>query len=253
MEGDCLMEIHAIIGDTTEFVGQSLRDLLEKEANVTVDAYTNSSDKLIDLYFEHRPEVLFINIDLLDNIEVSLVQQLKEITIELPLLVFFASDKKGAYQAIEYGAVDYLLMPISLNKYYRMLERLRELLCCKNEKIKAERNLPATNKLLIDDGEKMIVVAPSSIYYAVPSQRLLEIHTEDKVIESKLTLQELEKKLAGRSFFRTHRSYLVNLNQVLEITPWFNGAYNITLKDKDRTTIPVSRSARKSLFERFGS
>lgn len=247
------MEIHAIIGDTVELEGQSLDDLLEKESDVVVDAYTTSSEKLIDLYFEHKPEVLFINIELLDRIEVSLVQQLKEITADLPLLVFFASDEKGAYQAINYGAVDYLLMPISLNKYYRMLERLREALCCKRQKNKREGNLQATDKLLIDDGEKMIAVAPSSIYYAVPSQRLLEIHTEDKVIESKQTLQELERKLAGGSFFRTHRSYLVNLNQVLEITPWFNGAYNITLKDKERTTIPVSRSARKALFERFGS
>lgn len=81
---------------------------------------------------------------------------------------------------------------------------------------------------------------------------MLEIHTENDVIESKMTLQELEKKLSGRAFFRTHRSYLVNLNHILEITPWFNGAYNITLKDKDKTTIPVSRSARKALFEKFG-
>src|SRR5699024_135731 len=93
----------------------------------------------------------------------------------------------------------------------------------------------------------------SSIYYAVPSDRMLEIYTEDKVIESKLTLQELEKKLTGLPFFRTHRSYLVNLNQILEITPWFNGAYNITLKDDDHTTIPVSRSARKRLFKKFGN
>lgn len=99
----------------------------------------------------------------------------------------------------------------------------------------------------------MIVLSPESIYYAVPSQRMLEIHTENDIIESKMTLQELEKKLERFNFFRTHRSYLVNLDYVLEITPWFNGAYNITLKDKERTTIPVSRSARKALFEQFGN
>src|SRR5690625_5405033 len=88
--------------------------------------------------------------------------------------------------------------------------------------------------------EKMIVISPESNYYAVPSQRMLEIHTENEVIESKMTLQELEKKLSGRAFFRTHRSYLVNLNHILEIKPWFNGAYNITLKNKYKTIIYYS-------------
>ncbi|WP_342028020.1 LytTR family DNA-binding domain-containing protein [Lentibacillus halodurans] len=46
---------------------------------------------------------------------------------------------------------------------------------------------------------------------------------------------------------------MVNLNYVREITPWINGAYNVTLKDKDHTTLPVSRSARKILLETFKS
>ena len=94
-------------------------------------------------------------------------------------------------------------------------------------------------------------VSPDSIYYAVPNKRFLEIHTEYKVIMSRMTLQELEDQLAGHLFFRAHRSYLVNLNHVLEITPWFNGTSNLTLKDKTRTKIPVSRSANKSIFENF--
>src|SRR5699024_11292043 len=110
---------------------------------------------------------------------------------------------------------------------------------------------PASNKLLVDDGEKMIVISSESIYYAVPAQRMLEIHTENEVIESKMTLQELEKKLSGRAFFRTHRNYLVNLNHILEITTWFNGTSNVTLKDKNRTKIPVSRSANKVLLKMF--
>lgn len=97
----------------------------------------------------------------------------------------------------------------------------------------------------------MVVVSPESIYYAVPNKRLLEVHTEDKVIMSRMTLQDLENQLAGHMFFRPHRSYLVNLNHVLEITPWFNGTSNLTLKDKNRTKIPVSRSASKTILDLF--
>src|SRR5699024_10441835 len=148
------------------------------------------------------------------------------------------------------------LKPFDQARFQKMLERLRSKRSDASQivqptEIDAESS--AIKKLLIDDGEKMIVISPSSIYYAVPSDRMLEIYTEDKVIESKLTLQELEKKLTGLPFFRTHRSYLVNLNQILEITTWFNGSYNITLKDNNHTTIPVSRSASKGLFKKFGN
>src|SRR5690625_7169713 len=83
-----------------------------------------------------------------------------------------------------------------------MLERLRSKRSDASQIVQPteiDAKSSAIKKLLIDDGEKMIVISPSSIYYAVPSDRMLEIYTEDKVIESKLTLQELEKKLTGRS------------------------------------------------------
>ncbi|HHY67032.1 MAG TPA: LytTR family transcriptional regulator, partial [Alicyclobacillus sp.] len=57
---------------------------------------------------------------------------------------------------------------------------------------------------------------------------------------------------AGLNFFRTHRSYLVNLEYVSAIEPWFNGAYTVVLNDRARTKIPVSRNAVKELFERLG-
>src|SRR5699024_9229398 len=138
----------------------------------------------------------------------------------------------------------------------KMLERLRSRRSDASQIVQPteiDAETSAIKKLLIDDGEKMIVISPSSIYYAVPSDRMLEIYTEDKVIESKLTLQELDKKLKGLTFNRTQLSYLIKLNQILEITTWFNEAYNITLKDDYHTTIPVSRSARKGLFKKFGN
>src|SRR5699024_5362687 len=108
-----------------------------------------------------------------------------------------------------------------------------------------------TEKLLIDDGERMVDLSPDLIYYAVPHKKLLEIHTEEKIIRSKMTLQELENKLTEHSFFRTHRSYIVNLNNILEITSLINGRSNVTLNDKNRTKIPVSRSVNKILLKMF--
>jgi len=178
---------------------------------------------------------------------------IKQETDAIPLFVFTTAYDEYAMDAFEVEAVDYLLKPYDEIRFRRTMKRIRKSLANRKNSSEAAGKKEQTilSKILIDDGERMVVVSPDSIYYAVPNKRFLEIHTEDKVVMSRMTLQELEDQLAGHLFFRAHRSYLVNLNHVLEITPWFNGTSNLTLKDKKRTKIPVSRSANKSIFENF--
>lgn len=247
-----------MIAEDEYLAREELLYLLEKEKDIELLPSAETGEQLLDLYFEHRPEVIFLDIEMPGITGVEAAKQIMSSTKNAPIFVFTTAYDAYAIDAFEVEAVDYLLKPFDQVRLQQTLERVRNRVADKKQETNflVEESTPppsATgNKLLVDDGEKMIVLAPESIYYAVPSQRMLEIHTENEVIESKMTLQELEKKLEGRAFYRTHRSYLVNLNHILEITPWFNGAYNITLKNKDKTSIPVSRSARKALFEKFG-
>ena len=244
------MKISVMIAEDEMLALEELVYMLEKEKDIELCPSAETGDELINLYFEHKPDVLILDIEMPGVTGVEAAKRIMKSANEPPLFIFTTAYDNYAIDAFEIEAVDYLLKPFDHIRLHQALERIRKRLEDKRET--PVQNSP-NNKLLIDDGEKMIVLSPDSIYYAVPSQRTLEIHTENEVIESKMTLQELEKKLEGLSFFRTHRSYLVNLNHIHEITPWFNGAYNITLKNKEKTTIPVSRSARKALFEKFGN
>ena len=245
------MKINVMIAEDEYLAREELIYMLEKEKDITLCPSAETGEELVELYLEHKPDVLFLDIEMPGISGVEVAKQIMKSTNNPPLFVFTTAYDAYAIDAFEIEAVDYLLKPFDQVRLHQAMERVRKRLLDSSE---SSTHIPgkSSSKLLIDDGEKMIVLSPDSIYYAVPSQRMLEIHTENEVIESKMTLQELEKKLEGRSFFRTHRSYLVNLNHILEITPWFNGAYNITLKNKEKTTIPVSRSARKALFEKFG-
>lgn len=249
------MKLTVLIAEDEYLAREELIYLLEKEKDIEVLASAENGEDLLELYFEHRPDVLFLDIEMPGLTGVEAAKQINKSTNHPPLFVFTTAYDEYAIDAFEIEAVDYLLKPFDQPRLQQALERVKSRLherkTIRQPVQTADQATRANAKLLIDDGEKMIVLSPNAIYYAVPSQRMLEIHTENGVIESKMTLQELEKKLEGLSFFRTHRSYLVNLDHILEITPWFNGAYNITLKDKERTTVPVSRSARKSLFEKF--
>ena len=248
------MKIRVMIAEDESMARKELLYLLEDEKDIIVTPHAETGEQLIELYFEHKPDVIFLDVEMSGLTGLEAARYIKNHAKENPpLFVFTTAYDEYAMDAFDIEAVDYLLKPFEEKRFRRMMERVRKsIVNVRNtKKIEEVTVKPKVAKLLIDDGERMVLVSPDSIYYAVPNNRLLEIHTEDKVIFSRMTLQELEKKLEGQSFFRPHRSYLVNLNHVLEITPWFNGTSNLTLKDKNRTKIPVSRSASKTILQFF--
>ncbi|WP_106497912.1 LytR/AlgR family response regulator transcription factor [Lentibacillus sp. Marseille-P4043] len=249
------MKIHALIAEDEALAREELVYLLEKEQDVIVCPSAETGEELIELYMEHEPDIVFLDVHMPGMPGVEAAKKITELAyIHAPLFIFTTAYDEYAVDAFEIEAVDYMLKPYDTKRFQKAMARARNRLPdTKGSNTFKNHDSPSAAKLLVDDGERMVVLSPESIYYAVPFNRMLEIHTDHNVIESRMTLQELEKKLQGFSFFRTHRSYLVNLNHVQAITPWFNGTSNVTLKDKNQTTIPVSRAARKVLFDLFES
>lgn len=241
-----------MIAEDEYLAREELIYLLKQEKNITLCPSAETGEQLLELYYYHEPDVIFLDVEMPGMLGIEAAKRITKLASVQPFFIFSTAYDFYAMDAFEIEAVDYLLKPYDHERFQLTMDRLRKRLKTKKGDQHATLS-PPNARLLIDDGDRMIVLAPESIYYAVPSNRVLEIHTENNIFESKMTLQELESKLKGYPFFRTHRSYLVNLNHVLEITPWFNGACNVTLKDKKRTTVPVSRSARKTLFEMFGN
>lgn len=248
------MKIRAMIAEDERMAKRELLYLLEEEKDIVLMPEAETGEQLVELYFKHRPDVVFLDVEMPGMTGIEAARRIvKQETEKLPLFVFTTAYDEYAMDAFDIEAVDYLLKPYEETRFRRTMERIRKGLANRKRKTEPTENKvqPGVSKLLIDDGERMVVVSPESIYYAVPNKRHLEIHTEDKVIMSRMTLQELENQLADHFFYRPHRSYLVNLNHVLEITPWFNGTSNLTLKDKNRTKIPVSRAASKTILDIF--
>lgn len=248
------MNIRAMIAEDELMARKELLYFLEGEKGIILTPHAETGEQLIELYSEHRPDVIFLDVEMpgFTGIEAAryIVNQGNN---PPPLFIFTTAYDEYAMDAFEVEAVDYLLKPYDEIRFRRTMERIRKSLVTRKKQMEGQdKKTPSiVSKILVDDGERMIVLSPDSIYYAVPNKRWLEIHTEENIIMSRMTLQELENQLTDYPFFRPHRSYLVNLNHVLEITPWFNGTSNLTLKDKKRTKIPVSRSASKAIFEMF--
>jgi len=97
--------------------------------------------------------------------------------------------------------------------------------------------------------DKIILIDPAEILYAFAQEDHTYLQTRDERLPTQFTLTELEKRLSRSGFFRAHRAYLVNLQQVKEVIPYTRDSFSLRLKDAAGTKIPLSKSAERELRE----
>lgn len=241
------MKYKVLIAEDERLSREELAYQLQQEEDFTICPSAENGRQFLHLYRKYEPDIVFIDIQMphitgIDAIEM-IFQENEKLHKKSPYVVFITAYEEYAQRAFGVEAVDYLLKPYGPIKLKETIERLKR-------RISKPDIIAPSAYLLIEDNERVVVLQPEQILYACRNERLIEIHTIDDQIKTKMTLTELEKKLCGLSFFRPHRSYLVNLNAIREIVPWFNGAFNLILKHSD-VKIPVSRTVSKTLFERL--
>lgn len=102
------------------------------------------------------------------------------------------------------------------------------------------------NKVPVWKADAIILLNPSAIMYFTVEKKKVAVHTRDGLYECGSSLEDLEHKMYGRGFFRCHKSFIVNMDYVEKIIPWFNATYMMILKETAEQ-IPVSRHYTKNL------
>lgn len=246
-----MKKIKVMIAEDERLAREELMYLLEQEKDIELVSSVDNGRELLETIKQLTPQVIFLDIQMPEMNGIQAARMLKSHMEEL-IIVFTTAHEGYALEAFELNAADYLLKPYSYLRLKETLGRIRQKMAEQSEGLVNSRASSADklNKLLIDDGERLVVIDPERILYAEREEKVIHLYTsDDQRFTSKYTLSELSEKLKNYLFFRPHRSYLVNLNQIDELVPWFNGAYNLILKDKKRTTIPVSRDSAKELFK----
>jgi two-component system, LytTR family, response regulator LytT len=240
--------VKVMVAEDERLAREELLYLLSKEPDLHILPAASDGKQLMELVRQHQPDVVFLDVHMPGLDGVSVAEQLLKFA-HPPLIVFATADEHHTLDAFRVEAVDYLLKPYDEQRLRNTLSRLRARLALHAERIPTKTNRTRA-KLLIDDGSRMIVIDPRNIAFAEKTEKLTQIHLVDgQLIGSRMSLQELEDKLTQDDiFFRTHRSHLVNMECIEEMEPWFNGAYNLVLKDAKRSRIPLSRGAAKELI-----
>ena len=258
------MTIRTILVDDEPLAIQGLELRLAAHEDVEIIDKCQNGREAIRAIKTHKPDLVFLDIQMPGFDGFSVVQGLME--VEPPLFVFVTAYSDHAIRAFEANAMDYLMKPVDEGRLADTLERVRQRLTEKRgveevEKLKevlAEVAPEAAEELAASDGdvasnryEKLINIKDRGQIFRVDVDTIevveaagdyMCIKTADNTLVLRETMKDLEKRLDPRRFQRVHRSTIVNLDQVKQVKPHTNGECFLVLDSGSQ--VKVSRSYR---------
>lgn len=235
---------------------KELRYFIENKSKIeVVNEFTNGIE-VLDFIQGNKIDVIFLDINIPHLDGMLLAKTLNQFKAR-PKIVFITAYENYAVDAFSLGVFDYILKPYSEDRITSMLDKLEKSetnsseISSYNNYISSDKkgtinqNIEEiTHKISLWKGDKLVVIDIDDIYYCEANERQTFIYTEKETFILKEGISEVENIINDKTFFRTHRSYIVNLTKVKEIIPWFNNTYILKLKDS-AYEVTVSRSKIK--------
>ena len=273
------MAISALIIDDEQLAREELKYLLDAIGGVDVVAQGANGIEAVDLIERHHPDLVFLDVQMPGMDGFAALNRLMDRrrrngadgeSDAMPQIVFATAFDQYAVRAFDVNAVDYLLKPFDRGRVEAAVERVKVRLAGENsgaapvmEPIESQLeallkllNRPQPGKqpakLIVQTQNRLLLIDQAEICFAAIDEGVIRIVTRTFEGQSKCrTLEELMDLLDTAHFWRAHRGYVVNIDHIREVVPWFKSSYQLRMNDKQQTEIPVSRAQTKRLKELF--
>ena len=258
------MSLSAVIVDDEQLARDELAYLLKNTGDVDVVAQGKNGLEAVSLIREHSPDLVFLDVQMPGLDGFGVIKKLLDKKVPLPKIVFATAFDQYAVKAFEVNAVDYLLKPFDKKRVAQSVQKAKtkmDATTASSEKLETlvrmlESQSSQPSKILLKSSGRLFLVNQKEICFASIEDGVISVATSgSNGMEGQSncrTLEELLESLDPNMFWRAHRSYLVNINRIKEVVPWFKSSYQLRMDDKKQTEIPVSRAQTKRLRELFG-
>ena len=245
-----------VVVDDEQLACDELSYLLNDFPEVEVIATGSNGLQALELIQKLEPELVFLDVNMPGLDGMGVIRRLREKEIDLPHFIFVTAYDQYAVEAFRLEAMDYLLKPVDRSRLAETIERARRVL---QEKKPVEAPAAATKpapaprtKILVRSNNRNFIVDANDVIYATIDNGLITLFTTNIEGQSNYrTIEDLQANLDRDMFWRVHRSYLVNINRIKEVVPWFKSSYQLRMDDKKHTEVPVSRVQTRRLRELF--
>jgi two-component system, LytTR family, response regulator len=191
---------------------------------------------------ELKPDVVFLDVQMPKLTGFEMLELLEN----PPVIIFTTAYNEYAIKAFEMNAVDYLLKPFSRDRFAKAVEKAREKLGSKEvtpalkefvNKVSASEK---TERIVVKTGTKIQVIPVETLLYLEAQDDYVMLYTAEGKHLKQQTMKHYETTLDNKTFVRIHRSYIVNVHQVVKIEPYEKDSWQVVLKNNVK--LPVSKS-----------
>ncbi len=252
--------LSTVVVDDEQLACDELSYLLRDFPEVEVIATGSNGFEAMELIRKMVPDLVFMDVNMPGLDGMGVVRQLREKGVELPHIIFVTAYDQYAVEAFRLEALDYLLKPVDKVRLAESIERAQravqerkapELPGAGTGAAPAPQTAPRS-KLAVRCNNRHFIVDANDVIYATIDNGLITLVTTNLEGHSNYrTIEDLQAALDRDQFWRVHRSYLVNINRIKEVVPWFKSSYQLRMDDKKHTEVPVSRVQTRRLRELF--
>lgn len=249
----------ALLVDDEPLARDELAYLLREFSDIEVAATAANGLEAVDLIESLEPDLVFLDVQMPGLDGLGVIRRLREKGVPLPQFVLATAFDNYAVDAFQLEAFDYILKPIERDRLAATVERARRAIAQKPRADSQDSDAPVPQpaggfktKILVRRDNRNWIVDANELIYATIDDGLITIVTSTMEGESTYkTIEEMQSNLDPELFWRVHRSWLVNINRIKEVIPWFKSSFQLRMDDKRGTEVPVSRVQTKRLRSLF--
>lgn len=240
--------IKCLIIDDERLARQELRRILENHKNIEILDECGDPEEAISKIEELKPDLIFLDIQMPGKNGFEVLEEL----IYTPEVIFVTAYDDFAIKAFEVNALDYILKPVEENRFDESLKKVVQKI--KDKKAEFPESTPQEqlgekDQVFVKDGDKCWFVELGDIRLFESEGNYVRVYFENNKPLILKSLNNLDKKLSDKIFFRANRKHIINLKWIAKIETWFNGGLLVILKDDKK--IEISRRQAVKLKDKM--
>lgn len=218
-----------------------VKEYLQKYPELEIVEECNDGFEGFKAIQQHQPDLIFLDIQMpkINGFEML------ELLDQAPAVIFTTAFDEYAIKAFEAHAVDYLLKPFSQDRFDKAIQKWKE------QNVSSQKNTEElletasyspsqSQRIVVKTGSKIKIIPVQDVFYLEAADDYVKVHTHEGSFLKNKTMSHFEKTLDPQQFVRSHRSYIVNIQQITRIDPYEKDNHVAILKSG--TKVPVSRN-----------
>jgi two-component system LytT family response regulator len=232
-------KVKCMIVDDEPMAREIISSFVGKIHNLELVATCKNVSEAFSILQKESIQLIFLDINMPEISGLSLAKSIQHKS----QVIFTTAYREYALEGFDLQAVDYLLKPISFDRFLKAVQKYFDLQVSKEIIHQEKVSEVKETSIFVRSDRKMVKVRFSEIRYVESLSDYVKIFTNQETIVTRETISNIESKLPSKEFLRTHRSYIVSMNKINSFTNEF--------VELDKKAIPISRSYKENVLQKL--